>query len=191
MQDDAPLLSRARGGDLDAFNALVERYQGLVYNVCLRMLGETAAAEDAAQETFLSAYRALERFRGGSFRAWLLRIAANLCYDELRRRRRRPLPLEAAAAVPAPAEQSPHQAYLRGELAAHIQRGLAALPPDQRLALVLRDVQGLSYEEVAQAMRASLGTVKSRIARGRARLRDYLKARGVLPAAAPMPVEED
>jgi len=191
VQDDGPLLSRARGGDLDAFNALVERYQGLVYNVCLRMLGEAAAAEDAAQETFLSAYRALERFRGGSFRAWLLRIAANLCYDELRRRRRRPLPLEAAAAVLAPAEQSPHQAYLQGELAAHIQRGLASLPPDQRLALVLRDVQGLSYEEVAQAMRVSLGTVKSRIARGRARLRDYLKARGVLPAAAPMLVEED
>lgn len=191
MEEEEALLAQARSGRLEAFNALVERYQGLVYNVCLRLLGEAAAAEDAAQEAFIAAYRSLGRFRGGSFRAWLLRIAANRCYDELRRWRRRPLPLEAASALPAPQEQSPHDAYLQGELAQHLQAGLASLPPNQRLALVLRDVQGLSYEEVAQAMGCSLGTVKSRIARSRARLRDYLKARGVLPWGAAAAVEEE
>jgi RNA polymerase sigma-70 factor (ECF subfamily) len=189
--DDDALISRARAGDLDAFNLLVERYQGLVFNVCLRMLSDRAAAEDAAQEAFISAYRALGRFRGGSFRAWLLRIAANLCYDEMRRWRRRPLPLEAAADLAAPTAQSPESALMRGELAGHLQRGLASLPADQRLALVLRDVQGLAYEEIAQAMACSLGTVKSRIARGRARLRDYLKAQGLLPSGAALALEEE
>jgi len=184
VQDEDALLSRARSGDLDAFNALVERHQALVYNVCLRMLGERAAAEDATQDAFIAAYRALGRFRGGSFRAWLLRIAANACYDELRRRRRRPLPLEAAAAVAAPSHGSPLQSYLQGELAAEIQRGLLRLPPDQRLALVLRDVEGLSYEEIARASGSSLGTVKSRIARGRARLREHLMAAGFSPSGA-------
>ncbi|HXG41197.1 MAG TPA: sigma-70 family RNA polymerase sigma factor [Dehalococcoidia bacterium] len=184
MHDEDDLLLRACSGDLDAFNAIVERYQALVYNVCLRMLGESAAAEDATQDTFIAAYRGLGRFRGGSFRAWLLRIAANACYDELRRRRRRPLPLEAAASVAAPSQASPLQAYLEGELAQEIQRGLLRLPPDQRLAVVLRDVEGLSYEEIARAMGTSLGTVKSRIGRGRARLREHLTAAGLVPLAA-------
>ncbi len=156
------------------------------------MLGFPQAAEDAAQEAFIAAYRAVPRFRGGTpgrpgFRAWLLRIAANSCYDELRRRRSRPqVPLDAPGGDERPTAQlrasgEPlEERAERLELAGCIQQGLACLPPDQRLAVILRDVQGLAYEEVAEATGASLGTVKSRISRGRATLRDFLLARGEL-----------
>jgi RNA polymerase sigma-70 factor (ECF subfamily) len=185
--EEAVLIERSRAGDLDAFNSLVLTYQGQVYNVCARMLGSPQAAEDAAQEAFISAYRAVRRFRGGSLRAWLLRIAANACHDELRRRRSRPqVPLESPADDDHPASEPPasdeplEQRAERLELARHLQQGLASLPPDQRLAVILRDVQGLTYEEVAEATGASLGTVKSRISRGRAALRDFLLAGGEL-----------
>jgi RNA polymerase sigma factor (sigma-70 family) len=189
---EAALIERSQGGDLDAFNALVLAYQGQVYNLCLRMLGSSQAAEDAAQEAFIAAYRAVPRFRGGrpgrsGFRAWLLRIAANACYDELRRRRSRPqVPLEAPADEERPraelaANDEPlEQRAERLELARCLREGLASLPADQRLAIILRDVQGLAYEEVAGATGASLGTVKSRISRGRAALRHFLLARGEL-----------
>ena len=102
--DEASLIERSQRGDLDAFNALVVAYQGQVYSVCLRMLGSPQPAEDATQETFIAAFRAVSRFRRGSLRAWLLKIAANVCYDELRRRRSRPqLPLEATAGEERPA----------------------------------------------------------------------------------------
>lgn len=192
--DESSLIKRSRRGDLDAFNALVLAHQTRVYNLCLRMLGGPQPAEDATQEAFVAAYRAVHRFRGGpgsSFRSWLLRIAANACYDELRRRRSRPqVQLDAPAddddrhAVDVPSgEELPEERVERRELAAAIREGLATLPPDQRLAVILRDVQGLAYEEVAGATGASQGTVKSRIARGRAALRDYLQSRGeLLPA---------
>ena len=93
--DEAALIDSARRGDLNAFNRLVLAYQDLVYNHAMRVMGENAAAEDATQEAFISAYRNLSGYRGGSFRAWLLRIVTNACYDELRRRKRRPsTPLE-------------------------------------------------------------------------------------------------
>ena len=185
--EEAVLIERSQGGDLDAFNTLVLTYQGQVYNLCLRMLGSPQAAEDAAQEAFIAAYRAVPRFRGGRFRAWLLRIAANACYDELRRRHSRPqAPLDAPVDDERPSAELPssdeplEQRAERLELARCLQEGLASLPPDQRLAVILRDVQGLAYEEVAEATGASLGTVKSRISRGRAALRDFLLARGEL-----------
>jgi RNA polymerase sigma-70 factor (ECF subfamily) len=181
------LIERSRRGDLDAFNALVIAYQRQVYNLCLRMLGAPQPAEDAAQDAFLAAFAAVSRFRRGNFRAWLLRIAANACYDELRRRRSRPqAPLEPAesdgrpAGEPAAGGETPEERAERSEVARAIEAGLASLPADQRLARVLRDIQGFAYEEIAEATGASLGTVKSRIARGRAALRDYLLARGEL-----------
>jgi RNA polymerase sigma factor (sigma-70 family) len=185
------LVERSQGGDLAAFNALVEAYQTQVYNLCLRMLGSPQAAEDAAQETFLSAHRHLPRFRGGSFRAWLLRIASNACTDELRRRRRQPhLSLdapagEAAAALDVPDRaESPEQHALRAELGRHIQTALMELPRDQRLAVILCDLHGLSYEEIAGTIGTSLGTVKSRISRGRTRMRELLLAhRELLPGS--------
>ena len=182
IADEGQLVRSSRKGDLDAFNTLVQVYQRQVYNLCLRMLG-SVAAEDAAQETFITAFRRLSSFRDGNFRAWLLRIAANICCDELRRRRRRPAAsLEAALEAGSAADVSsplagPEEEALRRELGRHLQQGLAALPAEQRLAIVLRDIHGLSYEELTEALGCSLGTVKSRIARGRARMREYLMAR--------------
>jgi RNA polymerase sigma-70 factor (ECF subfamily) len=182
IADEGQLVRSSRKGDLDAFNTLVQVYQRQVYDLCLRMLG-AAAAEDAAQETFITAYRRLNSFRGGSFRAWLLRIAANACCDELRRRRRRPAAsleaaLEAGSSADAPSPLAgPEEEALRRELAQHLQQGLATLPAEQRLVVILRDVHALSYEELTEALGCSLGTVKSRIARGRAKMREYLMAR--------------
>ncbi len=178
------LISRSKEGDLDCFNRLVEFYEREVYNLALRMLGNTQAAEDATQDTFLSAYRGIKGFRGGSFKAWLLRIAANSCRDQLRRSRRRPFTsldaLEEDMPQLAHPGESPEDYALRMGLASEIEKGLASLPEDQRLAVILCDIQGLSYEEVSQVMGGSLGTVKSRLSRGRARLRDYLLEHGEL-----------
>jgi len=179
--DEAAYLRRALAGDLDAFNRLVELHQRPVFNLCLRMVGTPAAAEDASQDAFISAYRNIRSFRGGHFRPWLMRIAANACTDELRRRARRPAlsldtpppgaeePVDVADAAPGPEEQA-----LRAEQAARVQAALLRLPHDQRLAVVLCDMQGYAYEEIAEVTRVSLGTVKSRIARGREKLRALL-----------------
>lgn len=182
IADEEQLVRSSRKGELDAFNTLVRTYQRQVYNLCLRMLG-SAVAEDATQEAFIAAYRHLSSFRGGNFRAWLLRIAANTCRDELRRRRSRSAAsLEAALEAGSPADvpsplAGPEDEALRRELARHLQQGLAVLPAEQRLAIILRDIHGLSYEELAETLGCSLGTLKSRIARGRAKMREYLMAR--------------
>lgn len=188
--DEAALVARSREGELSAFNALVEIYQAQVYNLCLRMLASAEAAEDAAQETFLSAYRNIGRYRGPVFRAWLLRIAVNACTDELRRRRRRPqisldaVSPEGSAALELPdTSDLPEERALRSETLRNLQAALMRLPIDQRAAVVLCDVQGLSYEEISASLGVSLGTVKSRISRGRNRLRRLLTPRGELLAA--------
>lgn len=179
MQDDSAILERARRGDLDAFNRLVLAHQDSVYGVCLRMLGSPAAAEDAAQEAFISAWRGIGRMRGERFKPWLMRIAANACNDELRRRGRRPaasLDFALAEGMPEPADPAPapEGALLTGELRSRIEAALRRLPPDQRLAIVLCDIEEMDYEEIGLVMGTSLGTVKSRISRGRARLRELL-----------------
>jgi RNA polymerase sigma-70 factor (ECF subfamily) len=171
-------LRLARQGDLSAFNALVLQYQSLVFNLCLRQLGQREPAEDATQETFVSAWRNISSLRG-SFRPWLLRIAANACTDEQRRRGRRPassLDVALEAGVPEPPDEDtlPEASALQGELRREVEAALQRLPDEQRLAVVLCDLQGLDYAEIASVTRASLGTVKSRIARGRARLRELL-----------------
>ena len=187
----ARALDAARRGDLAAFNQLVLAYQAVVYTVALRTLGNPDDAADATQEAFVSAFKAIREFRGGSFKAWLLRIAVNACYDQLRRRQRRPASsldelteigdLDIAAPDP---ERGPEGAASSAETARVIQAGLATLPEDQRMLVVLCDVQGLSYEEAADATGVALGTVKSRLSRARARLRDYLRERGELPSDA-------
>lgn len=181
---DERLVSLTQDGNLDAFNSLVERYQGAVFTLCLRLLGERQAAEDAAQEAFLSGYRAIARFREGSVRAWLLRIAANECKDELRRRKRKDAGASLDAMlegdggpteVPDPGE-SIGDFLERKELGAQIQRLLMFLPFEQRQAVVLCDLYGYRYEEVAEMTGASSGTVKSRIHRGREKLRALIAA---------------
>ena len=188
MTTDPATVERARQGDLDAFNELVRQHQNQVYGLCLRMLGQPAAAEDAAQETFVSAWRNLRGLRGDRFQPWLLRIAANVCTDELRRRKRRPgvsleLTLEAGAFQPADPAPLPEASALSGELRGAIERSLLALSEDQRLAVILSDIEGLDYQEIAVVMGTSLGTVKSRLSRARAQMRQLLlRERELLPA---------
>lgn len=182
---DERLVLLSKDGDLDAFNRLVDRYQGAVYSLCVRLLGNREAAEDAAQETFLSAYRSISRFEGGNIRSWFLRIAANESKDELRRRSRRDRAgslEEIFGTIEAPVEildpRPGADAELeRKELGETLQRALNQLPFDQRQAVVLLDVYGYHYEEIASMTGTSLGTVKSRIHRGRERLRQLLTAR--------------
>lgn len=188
--EELRLVQAAQRGDAESFNALVRLYETRVYNLCYRMLGDAEAAGDAAQDSFLASYRNLRAFRGGSFRSWLLRIATNTCYDVLRARKRRPTSsIDAAFDDPdAPAfdlpdpQELPDDAALRRELGAEIQLGLQQLPEDQRVVLILSDIQGMAYDEIAAITGANLGTVKSRLSRGRARLRDFLRGRELLPA---------
>jgi RNA polymerase sigma-70 factor (ECF subfamily) len=193
------LVSDAQRGDLESFNQLVRLYEGRVYTLCYRMLGDSESAADAAQDAFLSAYRNLRSFRGGSFRSWMLRIATNTCYDALRARKRRPTTSldaaldsddEATSFDPPDLGEAPLDSALRHELGAAIRRGLQLLPADQRAVLILSDIQGLAYEEIAEATGANLGTVKSRLSRGRARLRDILKAGELLPSRYRLEGEE-
>jgi RNA polymerase sigma-70 factor (ECF subfamily) len=193
---EAREIDAARRGDLAAFNALVLRYQTRVYNLCYRMLGDPDEAADATQDAFLSAWRAMNRFKGEGFRTWLMRIATNGCLDVLRARKRHPTySLDAPSISDSEGEEldplpiadpdpsvDPLGSALRAEVSETIQAGLSLLPEDQRAALVLVDMQGYSYEEVAAVTGANLGTVKSRINRARGRMRDYLREREVFPA---------
>ena len=190
ITDEEDLIAASRRGDLHSLNQLVLRYQGIVYNLAYRMLNDPDSAADVAQDVFISAYRAVSGFRGGSFKAWVLRIASNACYDYLRRKQRRPAASlesmfdcdESPQEFP-DGEPGPEEIALRRELMEHIQEGLLCLPMEQRLVVVLSDVHGLSYEEIAKVANCSLGTVRSRLSRGRARLRDYLVSkRELLPS---------
>lgn len=183
--DEALLIERALQGDLEAFNDLVLAYQDMVYHQAYRILGESDAAEDATQEAFISAFRKLDSFRGGSFRAWLLRIVTNRCYDDLRYNKRRPVTtlqpedrygeeVESPRWLADPAE-GPEDRLLRSQLNQAIQHCLQDLPPIFRAVAVLVDVQGLDYIEAAEAIGKPVGTVKSRLSRARARLRDCLQ----------------
>ncbi len=173
--------------DEERFRLLVEAHQRDVYNLALRMLRDPHAAEDATQDAFLSAYRHFGALRGDNPKPWLLRIATNACYDHLRRVARRPAlsldPSEEEGArgidVPDP-DRGPEEEALVRERERVLSALLMEVPAEFRAVVVLCDVQGLSYEEVAAATGAGLGTVKSRLSRGRARLRELLAAHGEL-----------
>lgn len=183
--DETGLIQDAQKGDVEAFNRLVIAYQDMVYNQAYRVMGESTAAEDATQEAFIAAYRKIRSYRGGSFKAWLLRIVTNACYDELRRRKRRPTtPLEPMDPFDETVEsphwladpgESPEDHTSRTELGKAIQDCLELLTPDFRVVVVLIDIQGLDYAEAAQVVGKPLGTIKSRLARARSGLRDCLQ----------------
>ncbi len=192
--DEPALIRDAQRGDLEAFNRLVLAYQDALYNTALRILNDADLAADATQEAFLSAFRGLNGYRGGSFRAWLLRTVTNACYDELRRRKRRPTtPLEPISDDDDNVESprwladpnlSPEAQLEQAELEHAIQHCMDGLPTDFRAVVVLADIQGLDYAEVAAALRKPIGTIKSRLARARLRLRECLQAfRELLPSA--------
>ncbi len=190
-EPEEELVQRARRGDLEAFNRLVLAYQGQVYALAYRLLGDADSAADAAQEAFFSAFQHIARFRKGSFRAWLLRITANFCYDVLRKRRTHPqaslesLSTNLEVRLPAgePGEDPTAQAE-QEELSQEIQRALNTLPPEQRAVIVLCDIEEFPYDQAARTLGISLGTLKSRLSRGRARLREYFwERRELLPAS--------
>ncbi len=181
--DEEALVEAAQRGNLDAFNELILFYQNQVYNMAYYMMKDPSSADDATQETFISAYRALDTFRGGSFRAWLLRIVKNACYDEFRRRKRRPAISwddfgdvdEEANPRLADRSELPESTVQRGELRQLLERTMLKLPEDQRMVLYLVDRMGYAYDEAAAVLDIPLGTVKSRLARGRERMREYLQ----------------
>jgi RNA polymerase sigma-70 factor (ECF subfamily) len=183
--DELALIKDSQSGDLNAFNTLVLHYQDTIFNTALRILGDEDQAADASQEAFLSAFRSIASFRGGSFKAWLMRTVTNACYDELRRQKRRPTtPLEPdnsdgeemdSPRWMADPSMTPEQKAEADELEHAIQHCLNALPTDFRAVVVMADIQGMDYTEVASATRVPLGTIKSRLARARLRLRECLQ----------------
>jgi RNA polymerase sigma-70 factor (ECF subfamily) len=183
--DETSLISAARKGDIDAFNHLIQLYQDAIFNTAFRILGSYDTAEDAVQKAFISAYQSLNTFRGGSFKSWLTRTTINACYDEIRRVKRHP-----AISIEAKAEESddvrsdywlpdasptPEQMSEVKELQRAVQHCLQDLPVDFRAIAVLADVEELNYEEISRITSIPMGTVKSRLARSRQKLRDCLE----------------
>lgn len=171
---DRALVLRARRGDAEAYGELVQLYQTAVFNVCYRLLGERAEAEDAAQETFIRAYARLETFDvERPFGPWIKRVAANLCLNRLESRRAAPVPLdEERDAAP---EADPESARERRESAEAVRAALTSLPPRYRAVIELRHFQDLSYDEIAAALHLPLSDVKSHLFRARRMLAERLK----------------
>ena len=181
------LVTRCQTGDLSAYDKIMQRYEQKVYALCFRMSGNHNDAQDLAQEAFLKAFRALPSFKGQSqFSTWLYRIVTNTCLDERRKQARKPTllsmdkPLETgdgqiALTLPDNAPD-PLRVTLQNELQADIQQVLSQLPQEQRLVIVMRDLEGYSYEEISAVLDINMGTVKSRLSRARIKVRDlYLK----------------
>lgn len=189
--EELKLIERSRNGDTAAFGELVALFEKKVYNLAYRFTNNDDDALDLAQEAFLRAFTNLNDFRGtSSFGTWIHRITANLCLDEIRRRRRQPVySLDVAVTTEEGGEverqlvdesDTPLETVEKRELQAEIQAGINSLDDEFRLAVVLRDLQGHSYEEIAEIMGVSIGTVKSRISRGRRALKEKLTSRELI-----------
>jgi len=192
--NEPALITDAQNGSLDAFNSLVLHYQDTVFNTALRILGDHDLAADATQDAFISAFKSITSFRGGSFKAWLMRTVTNACYDELRRQKRRPTtPLEPdtddgeemdSPRWLADPSMTPDQKAEADEVEHAIQHCLDNLPLEFKTVVVMADIQGMDYTEVATSIRVPLGTIKSRLARARLRLRECLHGfEELLPAS--------
>lgn len=172
--EEARVIRAVLDGDTDRFEELMHEHEKGIYNLCLRMLGDEQDAMDAAQEAFFKAFRSLSGFRGDSrFSTWLYRLAGNVCLDMLRKRPAVPtlsMDDDEAPLFLADSSPSPHEVVERWEIRRTVSAALAALPEDFRQAVVLRDVNGLSYEEIADITGLEIGTVKSRIFRARKKL---------------------
>lgn len=186
--DETALIMAAQAGDLAAFNQLVTIYQDQAFGVAYRLLGDPEAAADAVQESFFKVYRRIHQYRGGSFRAWVVRIVTNSCYDAMRARKRHYASrLDSDTLSPdrdrrlSDLRASPHDHAVRRELRSQLDRAIMQLPPEQRIVLVMCDVEGFQYHEVADVTGVSLGTVKSRLSRARAKVRTALVQKGFSP----------
>ena len=193
-EQEAQIVQRVLQGDVNAFEKLVLEYEKSVYAITQRMTGNAEDAADMTQETFIKAYNSLSSFRGDSkFSVWLYRIATNVCLDFLRSRSRKPTVSlsvedddgEEVELDIADESQSPERLLERGLTRDAVRRGLNALSPEYRQILLLREIQGLSYEEIADVLTLEVGTVKSRIFRARKRLCAFLLADGNIPDFAP------
>ena len=187
MVGELTYIEAARRGDVTAFNELVLEYQDRVYTLAFRIMQDSASADDIAQETFVTAFRKLDQFKGGNFRAWLMRIATNACYDELRRlKRRRTDSLdndeqdEDSDPRLTSSSEGPEKLLQRAELQSAIEDCFAQLSEEHRVVVTMSDIEEYSYEEIAQFANISSGTVKSRISRARVKLRDCLRTKGEL-----------
>ena len=192
--DDREAVARAQRGDHEAFRVLVERYQGRAYGLALRILGDPDRARDALQEAFLKAYSALDRFEGRSgFYTWLYRLVFNQCIDMKRRDKTaghlewddevaREVSPDAAPGASGPA--GPDTGVVRSELREALGAAIESLPPDARRTLVMREIDGLSYAEIAAALEIPKGTVMSRLHYARKRVRELLVERGVVEATS-------
>lgn len=187
MYKDEELVAMSKAGDIKAFEELVCRYERKIYTIAYRMMGNYEDANDLAQEAFLRAFQSINTFRGeSSFSTWLCRIVTNVCRDELRKRYRISIESldkevsfgdwEIKKQIPA-SDPGPDEIYEQRELQLELQELIATLAPEFRLTLVLREIQGLTYEEIAEQLECSLGTVKSRISRARNYLKEKLLAR--------------
>lgn len=176
---DRALVEASLTGDLDAFNRLVELYQDYLFALTVRVVNDREAAADAVQEAFFSAFRNLHRFHGASFRSWITRIALNAATDILRVRKRRPADPypeweDDSWQPPADEAEGPERAAILRSRDEALSTALQRITPDQRTAILLFDIEGYDYQEIAEMQGVSLGTVKSRIHRGRLALRDLL-----------------
>ena len=179
MQGDELLLRRACKGDVQAFEELMQSHESRIYAIALRMMGNREDAQDCAQEAMVRIYRAMGSFKGQSALAtWIYRITMNTCLDELRRRKARKVTsldsLVDNGWSPTDTGDTPEEHGLRVEKQNALNQAIQSLPDDMRAAIILRDVKGYSYDEIASILDANVGTIKSRISRGREKLREIL-----------------
>ena len=186
MTSDEELVARSMGGDLDSFNQLVVRWERPIYALAYRVIGREEDARDVAQETFLRAFRALSGFKGqAKFSSWLYRITLNLCRDWIRRERRTPVAQapEGVDLIELAGEAEPSESVedlvSRRELSRVVARAMAALPEDQRTAIILKEYHGLTFQEIADLLDCPLSTVKTRLYQGLTVLRKHLAQSGL------------
>ncbi len=188
---ESELIQKARAGDETAFASLVEVYEKKVYHQALRLLNQPEDAADVTQEVFWKVWQGLPHFQGSAaFSTWLYRLTDNACIDLIRKekKRRGDVPLEELppdGALTIDAAPTPHEALERQELHQAVEKGLSALSEEHRRVLVLREINGLSYQQIAETLDLDLGTVKSRIARARMALSKFLKRAGNFSASSP------
>ena len=190
QKDENALVEAAQRGELSAFNALISAYQQQAYSIAYRIVGDGDSAADAMQDSFIKIYNRIHQFRGGSFKAWLFRVVINTCYDRMRGdRRRRAKLLDGDEILPEhdyrliDAKPTPHDHAESSELMRMMMVEIRKLPREQQQVLLLCDVEGLAYHEAAAVTGSNLGTVKSRLSRARAKMRDALTKNGIVPQA--------
>ena len=190
MSSDEELVARSMGGDLDSFNQLVLRWERPIYALAYRVIGREEDARDVAQETFLRAFRALSGFKGqAKFSSWLYRITLNLCRDWIRKERRTPVSQapEGMDIIELAGEATPsesiEQLVGRNQLSRAVSRAMAALPEEQRTAIILKEYHGLTFQEIADMLDCPLSTVKTRLYQGLSVVRKQLEQAGVRPDA--------